>query len=84
VAVASQPGPSPSGRRSSCPRCGFRGYAREIATLDGDWVRPSARTAIKELHPGIATEVAWWSVSEYAYRGTRLKSSPSRDCPGLS
>ena len=50
-----------------CPRCGWHGYVRKIATINDDWDAPVCEPCYNDLHPGIETAVTYWSVQDYAY-----------------
>ena len=60
-----------------CPRCGWRGYVREVATVDGDWTAPVCERCYEDLHPGIEVVVSYWPVSEASY----LRKTPEDHLP---
>jgi hypothetical protein len=60
-----------------CPRCGWHGYVREVATVDGDWNAPLCERCYQDLHPGIEVVVSYWSVSEASY----LRKTPADRLP---
>jgi len=50
-----------------CPRCGWRGYVWNVATVDGDWTEPVCESCHEDLHPGIEVVVSYWSVTRPSY-----------------